>query len=46
MVTSYNMIRDRERRHSKAPNMYGYAYLIAYAKSIEVNDDNNDPYKL
>lgn len=30
-IDDYILFRDRERRNIKAPNRYGYVYMISYA---------------
>lgn len=41
--SSYNLVRDRERRQIRPPQRYGYADIIAYALSVEEEDQENDP---
>ena len=33
-LSDYRLTRDREKRHVKAPNRYGYTDLIAFAFSV------------
>ena len=37
------MTRDREKRKVKAPLIYGYADLIAYALTVSHQIDDNEP---
>ena len=40
---SYRLVRDRAKRQVKAPQRYGYADLIAYALSVELEANSADP---
>ena len=39
----YMLTRDRERRHTKAPERYGYADIIACALTLEYEETSTDP---
>lgn len=41
--SSYNLVRDRERRQIRPPQRFGYADLIAYALNMELDDQGTDP---
>ena len=46
-LKDYHLTRDRERRHIRPPQRYGYADLIAYAlaASHEIDEDEPTSYR-
>ena len=42
-LSSYNLIRDREKRSIKAPSKYGYADIMTYAFSVAEDLNSNNP---
>jgi len=41
--SSYNLVRDREKRQTKEPQRYNYADIIAYALNLEIDNQGIDP---
>ena len=42
-MSSYNLIRDSEKRSVKAPSKYAYVDVMAYAFSVAADLDLDDP---